>query len=240
MSRFDEAFQNWLEASIQEEKNLRRRERLKSGLGHGSMTFLKHIWYPVVGNFDHLYAEWEVKDFHNGYRYLDFAYMPGNVRGGIEIQGYGPHAKDLDKRRFKDLCMRHSLLALDGWIFIPIAYPSIIDEPKFCEQLVLSFIGKFLSTDIPIELSWLEAEIVRFARRLLRPITPKEVADHLGITPHYARRLLNKLTTPEYRLLKIASGNLRIRTYRLNLEKQNDLPYNRPHTKSVTSMDITS
>ena len=36
------------------------------------------------------------------------------MKGGIEIQGYGPHARDLDVRRFKDLCWRHCLLALDG------------------------------------------------------------------------------------------------------------------------------
>ncbi|MNR53510.1 hypothetical protein D3C85_1735390 [compost metagenome] len=44
-----------------------------------------------------------MRDFNNGYRYLDLAYMPGGVIGGIEIQGYGPHARDLDVRRFKDI-----------------------------------------------------------------------------------------------------------------------------------------
>lgn len=45
---------------------------------------------------DHLYPEWEVRDFNNDYRYVDLAYRPGGVKGGIEIQGYGPHARDLD------------------------------------------------------------------------------------------------------------------------------------------------
>jgi hypothetical protein len=116
-----------IQDNISKEGNHRRRELLKKGLGHGSVEFLRSVWFPVVGNFNHLYPEWEVRDFNNGYRYLDLAYVPGGVKGGIEIQGYGPHARDLDVSRFKDLCRRHCLLALDGWIFLPIAYLSIHD-----------------------------------------------------------------------------------------------------------------
>ncbi|MBP1930015.1 hypothetical protein J2Z37_000002 [Ammoniphilus resinae] len=57
-----------------------------------------------------------------------------------------------------------------------IAYLSIKNEPKLCQPLVLAFLGKFISTDAPSQLTWLEAETVRFARRRLRPITPLEIA----------------------------------------------------------------
>ena len=164
MSLFNQAFDAWLHTVITQEQNHRRRELLEQGLGHGTITFLRSVWYPAVRNFDHLHPEWEVRDFHNGYRYLDLAYMPGgNTKGGIEIQGYGPHARDLDVRRFKDLCWRHCLLALDDWLFLPIAYLSITDEPKRCQQLVLSFIGKFVATEVPEGLNWLKAETLRFA-----------------------------------------------------------------------------
>jgi hypothetical protein len=125
----------------QESRDKPKLELLNKGLGLGTIEFLRSAWFPVVGNFNHLLPEWEVQDFSNGYRYLDLAYMPGGSKGGIEIQGYGPHARDLDVRRFKDLCRRHCSLSLDGWTFLPIAYPSITDEPKQCQQLVLSFIG---------------------------------------------------------------------------------------------------
>lgn len=171
--------------------------------------------FPAIGNFNDLHPEWEVRDFGNGYRYLDLAYMPGDARGGIEIQGYGPHARDLDVRRFKDLCRRHCLLALDGWTFLPIAYPSIVDEPKQCQQLILSFVGRFVASDVPASLSWLEAEAVRFARRLLRPITPLELANHLRVSDRHTRRLLHKLV--ELQILVIASGQQRARTYELRL-----------------------
>ncbi|WP_243296998.1 transcriptional regulator [Bacillus litorisediminis] len=214
MLPFEQALNDWLNKNISEEKNHRRRELLKKGLGHGTVEFLRQIWYPTIGNFDHLYPEWEVRDFNNGYRYLDLAYMPGDAKGGIEIQGFGPHARDLDVRRFKDLCWRHSLLTLDGWTFLPIAYLSIKDEPKQCQQLILAFIGKFISTEVPSHLSWLEAEAVRFSRRMLKPITPLELAKHLHISDRHARKILHRLV--EQQILIVVSGEERARTYKLS------------------------
>lgn len=214
--KYDQAFDEWMQSMIKQEVNHRRRELLEKGLGHGTVEFLRSVWYPAIGSFKHLYPEWEVQDFHNGYRYLDLAYMPGGVvKGGIEIQGYGPHARDLDVRRFKDLCWRHCLLALDNWLFLPIAYLSIADEPKRCQQLVLSFIGKFIATDVQESLSWLEAETIRFARRLLRPFMPSELAAHLRISDQYARKILGSLV--DRQLLIVASGKQRYRTYALKV-----------------------
>lgn len=215
MPRFQQLYEEWLQENINEEENPRRREILNKGLGHGTVEFLRSVWFPAVGHLNHLFPEWEVRDFNNGYRYLDLAYMPAGAKGGIEIQGYGPHARDLDVRRFKDLCWRHCLLALDGWTFLPIAYLSIIDEPKQCQQLVLSFIGRFISSDVSSSLSCLEAETVRFARRLLRPITPLELANHLRVSDRTVRRLLYKLV--KLQILDIASGQHRARTYQLRL-----------------------
>ncbi|WP_441889409.1 transcriptional regulator [Paenibacillus sp. YAF4_2] len=217
--KFDHAYEEWMKSMIQQEENHRRRELLEKGLDHGTVEFLRSVWFPAVRNFNHLYPEWEVRDFHNGYRYLDLAYMPGGeMKGGIEIQGYGPHARDLDVRRFKDLCWRHCLLTLDDWIFLSIAYLSITDEPKRCQQLVLSFIGKFIATDVPESLGWLEAETIRYATRLLRPFMPSELASHLRISDQHARRVLHSLV--EHQLLIVASGKQRYRTFALPAQFQ--------------------
>ncbi|WP_225442650.1 hypothetical protein [Paenibacillus lycopersici] len=124
MGRFDEQLETWMEGEIAREHNPLRLERLEKGLGHGTIEFLRRVWFPAVGHFHDLHLEWEVRDFGNGYRYLDLAYMPAGAKGGIEIQGYGPHARDLDVRRFKDLCLRQCLLSLDGaaglWGMLPV------------------------------------------------------------------------------------------------------------------------
>ncbi|MGG1514882.1 hypothetical protein ABE504_05685 [Paenibacillus oryzisoli] len=77
MSSFDEIYPQWLEGQIANEGSPRRRELLQKGLSRGSMDFLRLIWFPVFGNLDYLFPEYEVRDFNNGYRYLDLAYMPG-------------------------------------------------------------------------------------------------------------------------------------------------------------------
>lgn len=213
MSGFAQKYEAWLQSQIAAEKNHRRREILEKGLGHGTVEFLRTIWFPTVRNFDYLYPEWEVRDFHNGYRYVDLAYMPGGLKGGIEIQGYGPHARDLDVRRFKDLCWRHCLLDLGGWTFLPIAYPSIQEEPERCRQLVLAFIGRFMSPDSPDQLAALEAETLRYARRVMRPFPATELASHLRVTVRYARRLLQHLA--ELELVRVTNGKQRNRLYGL-------------------------
>ncbi|MFC4778694.1 transcriptional regulator [Paenibacillus sp. GCM10023252] len=212
---FKYEYELWMQKQIQQEKNHRRSELLQKGLSHGTVELLRSIWYPVVGNFDHLYPEWEVRDYNNGYRYLDLAYMPGNVKGDIEVHDYRTHARDLDTRRFKDLCRRQSLLSLDDWIYFPIAYLSIRDEPEYCKQLILSFIGKFVSSNVGASLDCVESETVRYARRVLRPFTPLELAQHLRVTDRYARKVLHRLV--EKQLLNVVGGNLRFRSYQLNV-----------------------
>jgi len=58
MSRFEQKYNEWMESHIENEKNHRRREILENDLGHGSVEFLRSIWFPTVGNFDNLYPEW--------------------------------------------------------------------------------------------------------------------------------------------------------------------------------------
>ncbi|MDQ6423486.1 transcriptional regulator [Paenibacillus sp. LHD-117] len=213
MSLFDEVYSKWLSNQIAEEKNPRRRELLNKGLGHGTVTFLRSIWFPAIGNLDHLYPEYEVRDFNNGCRYLDLAYMPQGSKGCIEIQDFRTHARDIESGRFKDLCMKQALLALDDWLFLPIAYLSIRDDPGICKQMTLSFVGKFLSATVPSELDWAEAESIRFASRLMRPFMPRELSAHLRLSERHTRSILHRLVNKK--LFVVASGDLRYRTYRL-------------------------
>jgi len=216
MGSFDEIYRHWMARQIAEATSPRRREFLQKGLSRGTIDYLRGIWYPAIGSLDDLYPEYEIRDFNNGYRYLDLAYMPGDAKGCIEIQDFRSHARDIEASRFKDLCMKQSLLALDDWLFLPIAYLSIREDPGVCKQLTLSFVGKFLSAPSPSGLHWAEAETLRFARRLLRPFTPKELATHLHVTEQHARRMLHQLVSA--RRLVIASGQQRYRTYKLPSE----------------------
>ena len=215
MSIFEKTYEEWLQKNIADETNPRRREMLKKGLGHATVEFLRSSWYPAIGNLDHLFPEWEVRDLSGKLRYLDIAYLPIGGKGCVELHGFRSHARDIEVSRFKDLCMKQAMLALDGWLFLPIAYLSIQEDPEICRQLVLSFVGKFLSSTVPSELNWAEAETLRFARRVLRPFVPGELAEHLRLSERQTRRVLHGLV--ERNLLAVASGNLRYRTYQLRV-----------------------
>lgn len=108
MGHFEKSLAEWIVRQLEEEINPRRRELLQKGLGHGTLEFLRNIWYPAVGNFNYLYPEWEVRDYGNRYRYLDLAYRPNGAKGCVEIQGYRSHARDIEAWRFKDLCLKHA------------------------------------------------------------------------------------------------------------------------------------
>jgi hypothetical protein len=214
MNVFDLVYEQWLAEQIRVESNPRRRELLGKGLNHSTEAFLRTIWFPAIGNFDFLYPEFEVRDMNNGCRYLDLAYLPGGgAKGCIEIQDYRTHARDVEAGRFKDLCLKQALLALDDWIFLPIAYLSIRDDPAVCKQLTLAFVGRFLSSSVQPGLGWGQAEVLRFARRLARPFMPNELADHLQMSERQTRHLLHQLV--EQGSLVVFSGNLRYRSYAL-------------------------
>lgn len=43
MLQFEQKFEEWLQKNIYEDKNHRRREILKKGLGHGTIEFLRTV-----------------------------------------------------------------------------------------------------------------------------------------------------------------------------------------------------
>lgn len=211
MTGFEAKLNQWLCVQIASEGNSRRGELLQKEIGHGTKEFLRTIWYPAVGNFNHLYAEWEVRDYGNRYRYLDLAYMPGGAKGCIEIQGYRSHARDIEAWRFRDLCKKQAYLVLDDWLFLPIAYLSISEEPEVLKQLVLSFVGKFVSMAENDALSWIETEALRYARGIIRSFRSEELASHLKRSDRQTRRVLEKLL--ELNHLIVHNGQQRYRTF---------------------------
>lgn len=213
MSGFETRMNQWLNDQLAAEKNPRRREMLQKEIGHGTKEFLRKVWYPAIGNFNHLYAEWEVRDYGGRYRYLDLAYMPSGAKGCIEVHGYRSHARDIEAWRFRDLCKKQAYLVLDDWLFLPVAYLSIEEEPEVIQQMALSFVGKFVSLQASPSLSWIDEEALRFARRVIRPFRSEELALHLNRSDRQARRILDKLVKME--VLLIHNGQQRYCTYQL-------------------------
>jgi hypothetical protein len=175
------------------------------------------VWWPAFGQFRDLHPEYEVFDFKDGHRYLDYAFIRPHLRLAIEIDGYGPHWRNQTRWQFSDQWQRQNHLIIDGWSVLRFTYDDICDKPRLCQQILQQFMGAMLGENNSVgEATFLEKEIVRLAKRLCRPITPDDVCHHFNIENKYARRILLSLTEKNW--MKPASGTIRIRSYELDLD----------------------
>ncbi|SDN31951.1 hypothetical protein SAMN04487897_102493 [Paenibacillus sp. yr247] len=199
----------------EEKRTGERLRRLQEGHGYAEKLFLQQVWWPTIGHFHQLHPEYEVKDYQDGTRFIDFAYLRLPYRIGIEIDGYGPHARDIDRTRFGDNLMRQNQLVLDGWKVFRFSYDDITQKQRRCQQMILHLMGRWYGEYAqPISLTHREKEIVRLAAMSVEPLKPRIVAGHLGIRPENARIWLQRLHAKG--ILRPASGDLRIRSYLLD------------------------
>lgn len=71
---FEREYQSFLEGHVRKREGERLR-RLQEGHGKAEKEFLKNVWWPLFHHFHHLHPEYEVNDFKDGKRYLDFAFI---------------------------------------------------------------------------------------------------------------------------------------------------------------------
>lgn len=193
MDRFEQEHRKWLESHTKRRSGERKR-RLQVGHAHAEIEMLRKVWMPAFGHFQYLHPEYEVRDFLEGRRFIDFAYIRPPIRIAIEVDGYGPHLRDISRRQFCDERIRQMHLTNDGWIVIRIGYDDLTERPKVWQQLLLQLIGSlFGSGDGAPELYSHEREIVRLALRLGRPIKLPDVQQHLGCGYRASRKWMDRL-----------------------------------------------
>jgi len=212
---FDVQYKPWLAEQIAACRGERRR-RLEEGHSHAEKLFLQNVWWPAVGSLEHLHAEYEVSDYRDGSRFLDYAYVRPHVRIAIEIDGFGPHARDADRRSFSDGLHRQNQLVLDDWKVFRFAYDDVKSRPRQCQQTIQQIMGRWgaPAASIMPEIPLLQREILRIAVRSGRPFTPADVSRWMRISRGYARKRLRQLC--ERGLVVPSSGNDRIRSYALH------------------------
>lgn len=183
MSRlFEDAHAKLLERHSTRRQGERLR-RLREGHGYGEKLFLENVWWPAVGSFDDLHPEFEVNDYLDGKRYLDFAVIRGGVRMAIEIDGFGPHAAKLDRKQFATGLMRQNHLVMDGWKVIRLSVDDLESRPRMCQQLIQQCMGLWFNTSSKAEhpLTVEERVILRFIHRTERNITSSIVCELLSV-----------------------------------------------------------
>ncbi|MOA24760.1 hypothetical protein D3C78_1454520 [compost metagenome] len=134
----------------------------------------------------------------------------------IEIDGYGPHLRDISREQFSDQCRRQNDLIIDGWKILRYSYDDIREIPRFCQQKLQQFMGRWLGDEQrSIEADWREKEIIRLFLKNAVPITPGDICIHFGVKSKTARKWLHGLMIKGW-ILPVG-GSERIRSYKLNL-----------------------
>ncbi|WP_205699931.1 DNA-binding response regulator [Cohnella luojiensis] len=202
-------------------KKGRRGERLRrliEGHSHGEKMLLEKVWWPAFQNFDGLHPEYEVSDFKDGNRFLDFAFLSGNIMLNIELDGYNSHAKEISRTKFSDNLMRQNHLILDGWKVIRFSYDDVNDRPRMCQQILLQFIGRWVNhrqVDQLSDLSAEERDILRLGLRKANKLYVSDVCLHLKIGDKKARKLLHRLLDQQF-LLPPNERSKQIKYYLVN------------------------
>lgn len=215
-STFDKSHSEWLEMHLSRRKGEAKR-KLKTGHAHVEMEFLRHIWWPAFGHFKYLYPEYEVLDFFDGRRYLDFAYIRSGIHLAIEVDPYGTHYDKLDRRQYSNLWVRNMHLLNDSWLIARIRLDDVRERPRLWHQLFQQMIGHFFGehASAPFDLSSRERDVLRLALRSDRPIKIADVRALLQCGYDTARKQLLLLENKKW-LIPEGRGTARIHYWRID------------------------
>lgn len=215
MMKFEEAHEAFIESHAQRRSG-DRLYHLKKGHAHAERLFLKAAWWVAFGNFDHLHPEYEVYDFKDGKRYLDFAYILGFIKICIEIDGFGPHWQNMSNEKFSDDRMRQNYLSLDRWIILRFSYDDLVYHPRQCQQILQQQLGLLLGNRSNMNLNHFEHEIIRYGLKTTGIMNVHEIHEHLMISEKAARKILKGMV--EKQLIRPIGGPTRIHSYQLVYE----------------------
>lgn len=223
---FDAAYSNWLQKHVKSASGERKR-RLVKGLGYSEKWFVLNAWLPAFGNLQHLHPEFEVIDFKDGFRYLDFAYIHNGLRICIEIDPYGTHLRDIDRWKYADNLTRQNHLVIDDWKVLRFSLDDLKENTRQCQQLLHQALGKWgfvkkqaYPTDHPIDmaiLSLLGGNPEGF-------LSPSETARQLGWHRITISIRMKRLWEQGY-LHTSKAGQQRNRKYRLNPDYSSPTSY---------------
>lgn len=216
-AQFELAYEKWLSKHLKESDGERKR-KLLNGVGHAQKQFLLRVWWPLFTILMGLLPEFEVRDFKDGFRYIDFVWILGNCKIAIEIDGFGPHWRNADRWQFADHLHRQNQLIIDGWIILRFSYDDIMEHPRRCQQIILQAKGKWNTekTHTPAP-NPIDRAILDFAIRMNAPFTPSKAAEQLGWHRVTITRRTRNLAKAGL-LIPASSGSIRTNRYMINLD----------------------
>jgi len=217
-SGYEMMFERWMAGHIQRATGERQR-KLKEGLSFAELAFLRDVWYVAFRNFNFLHPQYEIRDFKDGIRFLDFACLKGGLRLAIEIDPFGTHARNLSRWEHDDQLDRHNDLVLDDWKVMRFSLDQIQKNQRKCQQKLQHGLGKWGAIqDSQLPDSPIDQAIMTFMKRRGEALSPIQAARELGWHKSTIARHMAMLAKDHY-LLQVGSNNYRARKYILNLNR---------------------
>ncbi|MBN2982196.1 MULTISPECIES: DNA-binding response regulator [Cohnella] len=145
-AKFDTAFEReygeMMNAAIKKSRGERKRRLLEE---HGfAEKMLAYVWWQAVGNLTHFHPEYEIVDLRGGIRFADYAYLPSPVFGLLlEVDGFGPHWRDISRWKYDDNEERQNLLLIDEWKLLRFSYDGVMEKTARCKQTILMALARW-------------------------------------------------------------------------------------------------
>lgn len=196
-----------------------RRDRLERGHNNAEKLFCQQVWWPLRGSFADLHPEYEVTDWRGWKYYCDFVWLTAMIKLIIEIKGFGPHVRDMDRRKYCNELNRETFLTAMGFQVISFAYDDVADRPELCITLLRMVLSRYQSPLLPMEKSDpLDMEMIRLAYRLGSALRPIDVRQHLGINHRTIARRMDALCEKGIFQPVETTGRQRILRYELKTD----------------------
>ena len=214
---FESAYPKWLSRHRKKRRGERLR-RLVEGHNIPEKMFVQQILFPVFHSLAYLHPEFEVRGFEHAPIFIDIAYIRGPIKVAFELDGYGPHQRDIDRTRFAYDRRRDLWLRSQGWNVIHVAFSEIEDRPHIIQKHIRSVLRRHERNIL--ELSVHEREVIRIALTAHRQIIKvSRITEQLEIGRDKSRSLL-RMMEQKGLLVIFGKGTQRINRYRLNSQSE--------------------
>jgi very-short-patch-repair endonuclease len=182
------------------EQDAIRTGNYRKQLGKYERIFLEEVWGPAFQyNFEGLQAEYPLKDFKGGDRFVDFVYLKSGMRLIFEIDGFTTHARDISPGDFDDHLLRQNDLILSGWLLLRFSANQVERRSTQCQKQILQLIGHWWSLTQNAAnqgaYTWSERrkQIIQLALRKEGAIRAKDVKEAFNLNQRTALNWLMRL-----------------------------------------------
>ncbi|RUS46515.1 HTH domain-containing protein [Cohnella sp. AR92] len=213
--KFDAAFQReyaqMMADAIKRSRGERKR-RLQEEHSHAE-KLLAYIWWQAVGNLKNLHPEFEIVDLRGTPRYPDYAFLPSpGFRLVLEVDGFGPHWRDISRWRFDDNDERQNLLLIDEWKLLRFSYDGLNEKTARCKQTILMALarwGRPIDGE-QVKLNVYERAVMHYSRSIGgEKFTTSQIARALDVTRKTIAPHLNSLVEKSLLTAIISKKGLR-------------------------------